>query len=115
MKRIRKASWLLGQGSFFPEPDFNPIFPKRNTLASRALHMMLSGKKISHPDFEDLTSSWRLAAHIFNLNKLGWNVQTIEVNHHAAKKPKNRRICRYFLLLSVIEKLKKISKEVRYV
>ncbi len=97
------------QMSFLPEPDFNPKLPAKNTLASRALQMMLNGRKISHPDFEDSTSSWRLAAHIFNLNKLGWKVQTLEVKHCVTKKPKNRRICRYFLSSDVIKKIKKIN------
>jgi hypothetical protein len=100
------------QMSFLPEPDFNPKFPSRSTLASRALYMMLEGKKISHPDFEGSTSSWRLAAHIYNLNKLGWNVQTIEVDHYTENKPKSRRICLYFLSYEHLKKLKKIAGEV---
>lgn len=95
------------QISFLPEPDFNLILPSKNTLAYRALSMMLQGKKISHPNFQDETSSWRLAAHIHVLKKLGWPVQTIEVIHNAAVKPKSRHICRYFLSHNVIEKFKR--------
>lgn len=97
------------QISLLPEFDFTPKFPSENTLAARALHLMLKGKKISHPDFESTTSSWRLAAHIHILKKLNWDIQTIEVNHCAAYKPKNRRICRYFLRKEFIRKLKGIS------
>jgi hypothetical protein len=109
MKRDKNKTRQI---SFLPEPVFNPKFPSKNTLASRALHMMLCGKKISHPDFEDSTASWRLAAHIFNLNKLGWNVQAIETRHCAPQKPKNRRIYRYFLPRDIIQKIKKAAGEV---
>lgn len=89
-----------------PEMEFNPRFPSKNTLASEALYMMLGGKQISHPDFEGSTSSWRLAAHIFILKRLGWPVQTIEAIHCAVKKPKRRNISLYFLSPDVIKRLR---------
>lgn len=112
MKKTRKSLQALAgskQLSLLPEPDFTPKLPHRNTLSARALSMMLQGRKISHPDFEDKTSSWRLAAHIYNLNKLGWPVQTIEVEHLAEKKPVKRYIRRYYLAREVINKVKEMG------
>jgi len=112
MKKTRGSRQALTgskQISFLPEPDFTPKLPSKNTLAFRALDLMLKGKKISHPDFEVKTSSWRLAAHIHVLKELGWPVQTIEVIHYVAKKPKNRHIRRYYLTHDVIRKFLKVG------
>ena len=62
------------QMSFLPEPPYNPRWPKENTLAEKALQVLLTGKKVSHPQFEVLTGSWRLAAHIYTLKRLGWPI-----------------------------------------
>jgi hypothetical protein len=70
---------MTEQMSFFPEPPFNPQWPKKNTLADIALGMLMNGRMIDHPDFESSTRSWRLSAVIFTLRALGWPVETIEV------------------------------------
>jgi len=67
------------QLSFLPPPPFCPTWPKRGTLADRALGMLMDGRLIDHPEFEDSTQSWRLGAVIFTLRALGWPVETIEV------------------------------------
>lgn len=67
------------QLSFLPPPPFAPTWPKRGTLADRALGMLMDGRLIDHPDFEGSTQSWRLGAVIFTLRSLGWPVETIEV------------------------------------
>ena len=67
------------QLSFLPPPPFCPTWPKRGTLADRALGMLMDGRLIDHPDFENSTQSWRLGAVIFTLRALGWPVETIEV------------------------------------
>jgi hypothetical protein len=103
-RKYRQASSGFKQISFLPEPEFNPKLPSKNTLAFQALNLMLHGKKISHPDFENDTSSWRLAAHIHCLNKLGWPIQTIDVKHLTLKMPKTRFIHRYFLNKKFIQK-----------
>ena len=41
--------------------------------------MLMDGRLIDHPDFQDVTQSWRLGAVIFTLRALGWPVETIEV------------------------------------
>lgn len=112
MKKTRKrreAPSVSKQLSFLPELDFTPRLPAKHTLAWGALAMMLKGKKISHPDFEDKTSSWRLAAHIHILNRLGWRIETMSVQHIASKKPRKRYIYRYFLNGKIISKFKKFS------
>ena len=67
------------QLSFLPPPPFCPTWPKRGTLADRALGMLMDGRLIDHPDFQDVTQSWRLGAVIFTLRALGWPVETIEI------------------------------------
>jgi len=67
------------QMSFLPQPKYNPKYPPETSLAYKALTLLLGGLKISHPDFETLTGSWRLAAHIHILKRLGWPIQTQEV------------------------------------
>lgn len=67
------------QLSFLPPPPFCPTWPQRGTLADRALGMLMDGRLIDHPDFENSTQSWRLSAVIFTLRTLGWPVETIEV------------------------------------
>lgn len=41
--------------------------------------MLMDGRLIDHPEFEDVTQSWRLGAVIFTLRTLGWPVETVEV------------------------------------
>jgi hypothetical protein len=88
---------LLGeQLSFFPPSPFNPTWPKRGTLAEKALGMMMDGRIIDHPDFENLTQSWRLGAVIFTLRMLGWPIETIDVPSPTSNMP-SRTIALYHL------------------
>ncbi len=74
---MRNANVKKGkQLSFLPEPLYNPKYPAPNTIASKALNMFLTGNHISHPQFETATGSWRLAAHVHTLKRLGWPVMT---------------------------------------
>lgn len=93
------------QLSFLPEPDFNPKLPPINTLPGRALSLMLQGKVISHPDFQDLTCSWRLAAPINKLGNLGWPIERFDVHRSPHKTP----IRKYFLAQETIAKFKKLQ------
>lgn len=68
------------QISMLPEPKYNPRWPKKATLASKALFLMLGDMKLTHPLFEALSGSWRLAAHIHILKKLGWPVITDQID-----------------------------------
>lgn len=65
---------LMKQLSCLPEPKYNPRIPKERTLAAVALRLMSGGAKVAHPDFEAVTGSWRLAAHVHILRRLGWPV-----------------------------------------
>ncbi len=67
------------QLSFLPPPPFCPTWPTRGTLADAALGMLMDGRMIDHPDFENSTQSWRLGAVVFTLRTLGWPIETIEI------------------------------------
>lgn len=113
MKKTRNSRQAFSgseQISFLPEPDFNPKVPSKNTLAYKALSMMLRGKKITHRNFNVNTCSWRLAAYIEVLkNDLGWPVQAEDIISRSAKNPKKRYISRYSLSLDTIKKAKKMG------
>ncbi|MDT7514553.1 hypothetical protein [Rhodoferax mekongensis] len=100
MKKAPTPSTVNGaygeQLSFFPPPPFSPTWPQKNTLADRALGMLMDGKHIDHPDFESSTQSWRLGAVIFTLRTLGWPVETIEIPSPTEQSP-DRVIALYHL------------------
>ena len=80
MKSPQQPAGAAGeQLSFLPPAPFAPTWPQRGTLADRALGMLMDGRMIDHPDFENSTQSWRLGAVVFTLRTLGWPVETIEV------------------------------------
>ena len=94
---MKTPTQMLGeQLSFLPPPPFRPTWPRRGTLADRALGAMLDGRKIDHPAFENKTSSWRLGAVIFNLRTLGWPIETIDVQSPTVEMP-SRTIALYHL------------------
>ena len=84
------------QLSFLPPPPFCPTWPTRGTLADRALGMLMDGRMIDHPDFQDVTESWRLGAVIFSLRTFGWPIETIEVPSPTEQSP-DRVIALYHL------------------
>lgn len=96
-----QASSGVKQLSFLPEPDFNPIYPTPNTLPARCLSMMLNGQTFTHPEFEEITGSWRLSAVIFTLKGLGWPVESYDLPAPSAE-CQTRTISRYFLPPKVI-------------
>lgn len=67
------------QLSFLPPPPFCPAWPTKNTLTDKALVMLMDGRMIDHPYFQDNTKSWRLGAVIFKLRTLGWPIETINI------------------------------------
>ena len=67
------------QLSFLPPAPFCPTWPKRGSLADTALGLLMDGRMIDHPDFQDVTASWRLGAVVFTLRALGWPVETIDI------------------------------------
>ncbi len=58
--------------------------------------MLMDGRMIDHPDFEQSTDSWRLGAVIFSLRALGWPIETIELLRPTVDCP-NRLIALYAL------------------
>lgn len=84
------------QLSFLPSLPFSPTWPKKNTLADRALGMLMNGRMIDHPNFENITQSWRLGAVIFTLRTLGWPIETIEISSPTEQSP-DRIIALYHL------------------
>jgi hypothetical protein len=99
MKKAPTALHTAGAGeqlSFLPPPPFCPQWPTRGTLADKALKMLMDGRHIDHPEFENSTQSWRLGAVIFTLRTLGWPVETIEVISPTPHCP-DRVIARYKL------------------
>lgn len=67
------------QLTFLDPPPFCHSWPKRNTLADRALKLFLDGRIFDHPDFIGGCGSWRLAAVVYQLRALGWPIETIQV------------------------------------
>lgn len=91
------AAGALGeQLSFIDPPPFCPAWPKRNTLADRALKLFLDGRVFDHPDFLEGCGSWRLAAVVFQLRALGWPIDTIEIPAPSEEHP-GRTIALYKL------------------
>ena len=84
------------QGELFELPPFSPTWPKRGTLADRALSILMDGRTLDHPDFEAATGSWRLAAAVFELRCLGWSVGTVEIPAPTEKNP-HRYVALYAL------------------
>ena len=84
------------QLSFLPPQPFSPTWPQKNTLADRALGMLMDGKHIDHPDFENSTQSWRLSAVILTLRTLGWPIETIDIPSPSEQCP-DRVIALYHL------------------
>lgn len=94
--RANETGVLVEQLSFLPPPPFCPTWPNQNTLPYAALSLLMNGQKISHPDFENSTQSWRLGAAIFQLRTLGWPVKKIGVPSPTVENP-HRTIAWYFL------------------
>ena len=91
------AAGALGeQLSFIDPPPFCPAWPKRNSLADRALKMFLDGRVFDHPDFLEGCGSWRLAAVVFQLRSLGWPIDTLEIPAPSEEHP-GRTIALYKL------------------
>lgn len=68
----------MQQLSFLPPAPLSPVRPS-SRLAVAALDALLSGQAIDHPHFEVETGSWRLAAVVRELRRLGWPVLSDDV------------------------------------
>lgn len=91
------AAGALGeQLTFIDPPPFCPAWPKRNSLADRALKMFLDGRVFDHPDFLEGCGSWRLAAYVNKLRDMGWPIDTLEIPAPSEEHP-GRTIALYKL------------------
>ena len=103
------------QLSFLPEPLYNPKYPTENTLAQKALAMLLTANRISHPQFEAATGSWRLAAHVHTLKRLGWPVKTESMGMGAGEdEMRDRSFVLYYLPDDLLDMMKGVQKPVGY-
>lgn len=84
------------QLSFLPPLEFTPICPTKNTLEDYALAMLAKGHPFNHPEFETKHQSWRLAAVVFNLRRLGWPIETTLTPRLCAD-GKRKNVARYRL------------------
>jgi hypothetical protein len=85
------------QMSLLPaEFDSVPVMPRTGTLACKLLAMLSRGARLTHPEFEVLTGSWRLSAVVFELALLGWQVESVRINAPTSDRP-DRPIARYWL------------------
>ena len=97
-ERRQASSGEVGeQLTLIDPPPFSPRFPKPSTLAAEALALLLSGRTLTHPEFEDITHSWRLSEPIRALrHDYGWPVDTIEISAPTAERP-DRFIAKYVM------------------
>lgn len=104
--RRQADSGVVGdQLNLIDPPPFSPTFPKPSTLAGEALKLLLSGRQITHPDFQSITKSWRLSEPIRALrHDYGWPVETIEIPAPTSDRPE-RIIARYTLPEWVLHEL----------
>jgi hypothetical protein len=95
--RRQACSGVYGEQLHLIEPPpFSPKWPKPSSLAGALIRDLLNGKTPTHPEFEGRTGSWRLAAYVLILRKLGWPIITIEIHWPSPDDP-NRIVAKYTL------------------
>ena len=82
------------------------IYPNIGTMPSRALSMLLQGKRITHRDFWLHVGSYRLSAPIFQLRDKGWTIldsQEVVVTSDPTKR--NAHIKRYYISQEILRSI----------
>lgn len=103
--RRQADSGVVGeQLNLIDPPPFSPQLPPHSTLTAIALDVLLTGRTLTHPEFEDLTGSWRLGAYICELRELQWPVETHEIVSPSKDHP-DRVIARYAMPQWVISEV----------
>ena len=92
--------------ALLPEVEIVPTAPRPGTLAVDLLLMLGRGDRLTHPDFETRTGSWRLAALAFELAALGWPVEVTRIPAPMPERP-DRSIGLYW----IAEKARKQARE----
>jgi hypothetical protein len=95
------------QLSFLPEPDFNALLPNPGTLQFALLRRLLKGEQLEQPEWLQLTGSWRLAATVQQLKKMGWGIIALAVTRSGHEKP----IARYLVPSLVIKRALRVFGE----
>lgn len=104
-ERRQATSGFVGeQLNLIDPPPFSPVFPPPASLTAEALRLLLTGRTLTHPEFEDITGSWRLGAYICTLREMGWPVITIEIPAPTAECP-DRYIAKYVMPQWAIDEL----------
>lgn len=93
-------------------PEFSPGLPTPATLADLLLNHLLDGEAFTHPEWEALTLSWRLAASAQELRDLGWPVRSTPVMAPTNRNP-DRAIARYSLPVEAIGKGRALYRPMR--
>ena len=94
----------MQQLSFLPPAPLSPVWPSSG-LALIALDALLSGDVIDHPGFEADTGSWRLAAVVNDLRRLGWPIQS-DVAPDTLHDGRPRTVARYSLSPETLAQLR---------
>lgn len=84
------------QLTLFPEPPLAVEMPNEGSLEYKCLMLLLDGRNLNHPFFDNETGSWRLAAVIHKLKKMGWDIAHYDVDAPTENSP--GRHIRYYLL-----------------
>lgn len=102
----------IEQGQLFEAPLLEPSWPNPGTLDRICLDMLLSGQSLTHPSFQAVTHSWRLAAFIERLVKLHrWPIERRDIPH-PSKKRRHSEIREYRMRADAIELVKGAGHEV---
>ena len=94
--RLHNESGRGEQLALLPELEIVPTAPRPGTLAAALLLLLGRGDRLTHPDFEGCTGSWRLAAVAFELAALGWPVVVTRIPAPTPDRP-DRSIGLYWL------------------
>ncbi len=97
---FRRAAGLSSkQLSLLPEPPFSPQWPNTSTLARQVLNRLLNGEHLTQITYG--FHSWRLSAHIKELDYLGWPIDRDEVKNFNRSRP----LSKYWLDPAIIAKV----------
>ncbi len=96
----QNAGFNKKQLSLLPEPPFSPQWPNPSTLARKVLERLLNGEHLTQITFG--FHSWRLSAHIKELDYLGWPIDRDDVTSPHRERP----ISEYWLDAEIIAKVR---------